>query len=88
MLQVQIVAGGTQTREGISKKTGKAYKIIKQAALVKFPSGIVSAVELQPPYGQEAYAPGQYTLDPGSFFPKDGTIGFSVKLAPVVGGTK
>ena len=88
MLQVQIVPGAPEIIEGISQKTGKPYRIVKQAALVKMPNGTIMGLSIQPPRGAEPYAPGSYALAPESFYAKDGALAFSVKLAPVGGGSK
>jgi len=87
MIQVQILPGNPEVIEGVSSKTGKPYKIVKQAAVVTFPNGTVGAISIQPPRDQPPYKPGAYALDPASFYPKDGTLAFSPKLAPV-GGAK
>jgi hypothetical protein len=89
MLQITILPGNPEVIEGVSQKTGKAYKIVKQAAFVQFPNGSVGAISIQPQRDQPPYKPGSYALDPTSFYPKDGALAFSPKLVPVaVGGTK
>jgi len=89
MLQFQVLPGNPEIIEGVSSKTGKPYRIVKQAAIVTFPNGTVSALSVQPGREQPPYKPGPYALDPSSFYPKDGTLAFSPKLvALAVGGTK
>jgi hypothetical protein len=88
-IEITIIPGAPQLIEGISQKTGREYRILKQAALVKWPNGIISALSIQPPRGQDAYKPGRYALAPDSFYPKDGALAFSCKLLPAGGeGTK
>lgn len=86
MIEFQVVPGAPEVIEGTSSKTGKPYRIVKQATLAKLPNGSTVALSVQPPYKGEPYAPGRYTLAPESFYVKDGALAFSVKLQPAGGG--
>ena len=87
MLQIQVLPDSATIRQGTTE-AGKAYKFITQTALLKL-EGVTKSIVVSPPYGvDEPYPAGQYTLAPGSFYVKDGRLGFSPKLQPVGGGTK
>lgn len=89
MLQITVLPFKPQVLEGVSGKTGKPYRMIRQAAVVAMPDGTGGSISLN---GQrvngrdEPYAPGQYTLAPESFYVKDGALTFSPRLVPVAEG--
>jgi hypothetical protein len=86
MLQIQILPGNPEIVAGVSAKTGQPYKIVKQAAVVQFSNGTVSALSIQPPKGKDPYPPGKYDLAPDSFYSKDGSLAFAPKLTPAAAG--
>jgi len=89
MLQVQVLKANPEVIEGISSKTGKPYRIVRQPAMAQLPDGRLLQFAVQPQRGAEPYAPGVYSLAPDSFYSKDGNLAFSPKLvAAVSGGTK
>lgn len=72
-------------------KDGKPWSFVKQACLVTLPNGNVEACTLIAPKkdGQSSpYAPGNYELDPASFYVRNGELAFAPRLRPVAGGTK
>jgi len=82
MLQIQILPGNPEIVSGVSAKTGKPYNIVKQAAVVQFANGTVSALSVQPPKGAQPYAPGAYDLAADSFYASDGQLAFAPKFTP------
>jgi hypothetical protein len=86
MLQVQILKAQPEIIEGTSSKTGKPYRIVKQPAMAQLPDGRLLQFAIQPQRNAEPYAPGLYTLTPDSFYAKEGSLAFSPKLVPAVGG--
>lgn len=70
MINVEIKSDQVQTKAGVSAKTGKPYSIREQEGYAQifgrngepapYPVRITLALE----DGAQAYAPGQYTIDP------------------------
>ena len=86
MLQVQVLKANPEIIEGISSKTGKPYRIVKQPAMAQLPDGRLLQFAVQPARNAEPYPPGLYTLASDSFYSKDGNLAFSPKLVASAGG--
>jgi len=86
MLQVQVLKANPEVIEGISSKTGKPYRIVRQPAMAQLPDGRLLQFAVQPQRGAEPYPPGVYSLAPDSFYSKDGNLAFSPKLVASAGG--
>lgn len=83
MLQITVLPGKPHVQEGTSSKTGKAYRIVQQAAFVLFPNGEAAAFTLQPPRDSDPYEAGTYTLAPDSFYVRDGQLNLAPRLVRV-----
>jgi hypothetical protein len=90
MLQVQVLKANPEVIEGVSSKTGRPYRIVKQPAMAQLPDGRLLQFAVKPPRDAKPYEPGIYTLGADSFYAKDGSLAFSPKLvaATAAGGTK
>lgn len=93
MIRITVLPAQATIAEGISRKTGKPYRIVRQPAVVQLSSG-THAFNIQ---GQrvngrsEPYEPGNYTLAAESFYVKDGDLAFAPRLVAVAearGGAK
>lgn len=80
--EVQILPGKPKVVEGVSRKTGQAYKIVQQAAYLMLPDGTGAAWMIQPPRDADPYPPGKYSIDPASFWVQDGKLAFAPRLIP------
>jgi len=81
--EVTILPGNPKVVEGKSRSTGLPFRIVEQAAHLLLPNGEGAAWMIQPPRDGEPYKPGRYTVDPSSFYVRDGKLAFSPKLIPV-----
>lgn len=88
MFEIHVLPGKPQINEGTSAKTGKPYRIVKQAAYAVFADGSAASFTIQPPRDAKEYPAGRYTLGPDSFYERDGQLSFTPKLVPVAGGAK
>jgi len=88
MIEIHVLPGKPHINEGTSSKTGKAYRIVKQAAYALFSDGTSASFTIQPSRDSQPYPPGRYTLGPDSFYERDGQLSFTPKLIPVAGGAK
>jgi hypothetical protein len=82
VIKVTILPGKPHVNEGISKKSGQAYRIVEQAAFCVLPNGEGAAFTVQPPRDAQPYAAGEYTIGPDSFYVRDGQLQFAPKLLP------
>lgn len=88
MIEVHILPGKPHIVEGVSPKSGKPYRIVKQAAYAVFHDGSAGSFTIQPGRDAQPYPSGRYTLGPDSFYERDGQLSFTPKLIPVAGGAK
>lgn len=86
MFKITILPGKPHVNEGISKKSGQAYRIVEQAAFALFPNGEGAAFTVQPPRDAQPYEPGEYTIGPDSFYVRDGALQFAPKLLRAAAG--
>lgn len=88
MPQIQILAGSPRIIEGVSTKSGspKAYRMVRQAAVLIGDDGVTESFNWQPPKGEEPLAPGKYALGARPF-----VMNGDLRLVPVLsaaGGSK
>lgn len=87
MMQVTILPGAPEIVEGTSSKTGRPYRIVKQAAILKHADGRVEAFTWggERQNGRsEPTSPGNYTLSPHAWV-QAGELKLAPRLAPLSG---
>lgn len=91
-IRMTVAQAAPNVVEGVSQKTGKAYRFVTQAVLFQLPDGSVRGGEVVAPRGKDGkdapFAPGAYVLAPGSISVREGRLSLYERWLPVSGGTK
>ena len=67
-LSIAIASNLSETKTGISQRTGKAYTIIEQQGTVDLPNGERRNISLQLEPGMTPLAPGRYEPKPEAVY--------------------